>query len=308
MRSAAAEDTCERRLEIVLFSGDVVVFRNYEFVQATWHRYLLIHYALGALLLTLLDIRSGDYDVSLAAYMQVVFTSLVVFLLVLIMVPALGMALLGKDGGVLRIRASWLLFCSTVLGIIAGQIALWLITGNTPRDIATLLAMVLFYYLLGEIIYHYILLVIIPRVLRDLRGEWDDAPGSLDGAEAEAEDGSILIRGERVDPAMLWHVMADGNYIHVRTAERRAFLPGPFGPVVARLPDHLGMRVSRSDWVARRAVCGMRREGRALWLELVDGSSVKVAHARLRAVQDWLPDVVVQHQPSGRRMSIQTGS
>lgn len=306
MRGGTEEGGCKRGLEIVLFSGDVVVFRNYEFVRAIWHRYIMIHYAIVALGITLLDIRSGPHVLTLVEFMQVVVASLLAALCVLILVPVLGMATLYRDGGVLRIRASLLLFGANAAGMIIGQVTLYLLTGQTPRDLMTLLAMTLFYYLLGEVIYHYVLLVIIPRVLRDMRGEWDDAPGGEDGAEAE--DGSILIRGERFDPATLWHVMADGNYIHVRTAERRAFLPGPFGPVVARLPDHLGMRVSRSDWVARQAVCGMRREGRALWLHLADGSAVKVAHARMRAVQDWLPDLVVQHQPSGRRMSIQTGS
>lgn len=240
----------DRFLEIVLFSGDVVRFRNFEFVRAVKHRYVLMHYGLAALSITVLDLRSNDHPLSTVEFMQHVALSLLVAMMVLVLVPVLGMVTLKRRGGVLRIKAPILLFAAATLGVATGQSTLYFVTGTPPSGVAVLLVMVLFYYLLGEVIYSFCLLVVVPRVLRDMRGEGAAEEVSED---ADGRGGPIVIKGERFAPEALCCIRADGNYILVRTQDRRVLLPGPFGPVADGLPSDLGMRVSRSDgWRGRR--------------------------------------------------------
>lgn len=308
MSDAPPQLMMERRLDIVMFSGDVVRFRGNEFLRAVVHRYMLVHYMLIALVISLMGVRSGDYVVSDVEKMQIVFASLAAAVFGIVLVPGLGPMILRRRGGVLRLPFSPVQFVATVMGVVAGQIALMLITGESPRNLWTLVVMTLFYYLFCEAVCHYVMLLVVPRMLRDMRG----GAGSAVGAEDAADDdlvGVIVIRGERIPVGEICGIRADGNYIHVRTRDRLFFLPGPFGGVIQALPCDLGMRVSRSDWVARAAVSGVQRSGRDVTLELVDGSVVRVAQAKGRAVLDWLEAEGQGFVDAGRgsEMSTQTG-
>ena len=307
MKALARPAFRDRWLEIQMFSGDVVAFRGTEFLRVVVHRYLLAHYVLVALGIALLEVRSGNYDMTGVEMMQVVVISITVAVVILVALPALAMVVLPMPSGVLRLRSSVLQVSATVLAVGTGQVALVTISGNWPAGFVPVLVMTVFYYLLCEAICHYVMLVVVPRVLRDMRGDVPQRPRS-----APEDGGVITIRGERFAPETLFHLRADGNYIHVRTTDRRAFLPGPFGPVVDSIPEELGMRVSRSDWVARSAAKRTMRSGRDVTLELVDGTLVRVAHSRRKAVQEW---VLAARQGAsdeavpagGMEMSIQTG-
>lgn len=302
----AGDGRADRYLEVVLISGDVVRFRNFEFVQAIKHRYALVPYGFAALSITLLDLRSNDETVSMVAFMQHVATSLLAAIMVLILVPVLGMVTLKRKGGVLRVRASVLLIAASAMGVATGQMTLYYVEGTLPGGLARLVVMVIFYYLVGEVIYSWALLFVVPRMLRDMRGATAQEENSPDSADGRS--GPILIKGERFAPETLCCVRADGNYILVRTLDRRVLLPGPFGPVADALPADLGMRVSRSDWVARAAVVRVHRKGRDVTLDLVDRTSVKVAQVRRKAVLDWLKATAQGGaSATGEAMSTQTG-
>lgn len=311
MTASARPAFRDRWLEIQMFSGDVIAFRGTEFLRVVVHRYLLAHYVLIALGIALLEVRSGNYDMTGVEMMQVVVISISVAVVILVALPALAMVLVPMPSGVLRLRSSVLQVSATVLAVGAGQVALVTISGNWPAGFVPVIVMTVFYYLLCEAICHYVMLVVVPRVLRDMRGDAPQRP------RPQPEDArAITIRGERFLPETLFHLRADGNYMHVRTTERRAFLPGPFGPVVEAIPEELGMRVSRSDWVARSAAKRTMLSGREVTLELVDGTLVRVAQSRAKAVQEWVlaarqgggGEAVVGGGPAGgTEMSIQTG-
>ena len=81
---------------------------------------------------------------------------------------------------------------------------------------------------------------------------------------------------------------ASGNYVTVVTLRGRQLVPGPFAAAVAQMPAELGRQVQRSHWVARRAVAGVHRKGRDLWLHLTCGAQVPVSATLRSDVQSWL--------------------
>ena len=87
---------------------------------------------------------------------------------------------------------------------------------------------------------------------------------------------------EPVEPILqgVLRLAAQGNHVLVVTERGQHLLPGPFGPMVARLPDAMGRQVHRSHWVAFRAVARTRRKGRDVFVETVDGACIPVASAK----------------------------
>ena len=297
-------------LELVTFSGDVIGLRRFELPRAALHRYMLIQYLLIAMFVAAMEIRKSDLFVNLAEVVHITLICMAVSVLFLLLMPDVWALIRRRRGGVVRVRVSILTAIASVLGVGTGQLAFDELVGRAPVDLPALLFMMVFFFVLIEVICHYVLLVVMPRVLRELRGEPRVKPRPPEAAVQAGglpPDGRIVVQGETFDAATLMHVMADGNYVHIRTTGRRAFLPGPFGRVVARLPESLGLQVSRSDWVARSAVVGWRKAGRDLWLDLVDGSEVKVASARHQLVMAELSEGAARGRPSDGAMSIQTG-
>ncbi len=276
------------RFEIKMFSGDVVAFGPFELLRALFHRYVLIHYILVGFLLTLIDTRSDAYG-ELAQINQqaiVVLFSMIgaVFLLATF---AVAFDLIAIRRGRVRFNASPFLLAASAFGVLAGSIAELVTFGDDTIRWLRSAVLLVFYYILVEAIAHILMLVVFPRVLRELRAGSPSGPPkeALDAARSvEALPDHVEIGGRRIKTEALVRIMAEGNYVRVLTQQERLYLPGPFGAAVDPLPERLGVRVARSDWVAKSAVRAIRKEGRAMFVDMQDGAAVRVANSRQKLV------------------------
>lgn len=80
-------------------------------------------------------------------------------------------------------------------------------------------------------------------------------------------------------------VHAQEHYVRVWSDERAELIRQRFGDAVTDLPPDRGGRVHRSWWVRWDAVAGVRRRGRSLELELLNGLRVPVSLAHKASVQ-----------------------
>jgi hypothetical protein len=309
------------RLEIVMFSGDRIEFGRYELARALVHRYVVIHYVLVCFFLALVNTRSGLPAIRMNEQVIIVFFSVftaVIFLILLILVLD---HIASRRGG-LTVRASHLLLVMTVCGVLAGDAtALMILEGAAQRWLRTGVLAV-FYYILVEAVAHLMILVVIPRALLDLRSRkpQPDLQAMPTARKVTAQsDGPdhVEIGRRRLKLDSLVRITAEGNYLRVVTSEERIFLPGPFSAVVEELPERVGVQLSRSEWVATKIVRGIRRERREMFVDLQDGTSVRVANSRQKLVLSLL-DLPVEDGRTkaadqgpgpviGRDRSIQTG-
>ncbi len=88
-------------------------------------------------------------------------------------------------------------------------------------------------------------------------------------------------------------IKAEDHYVRVFSRARDVMILGRLRDAAAAMAGIEGMQVHRSWWVARAAVCGARREGRALSLRLVNEIDVPVAREMASAVRSagWLASV-----------------
>lgn len=307
-------------LDVVLFSGDRVRFRRMELPRGLLHRYALVLYSGFAVILSQVPMFNETLDMNLLERLGI--TVLAVAVAVLSALLWFWLAELRQPPGTRReMRVSPVLFVLSGLSTVAIVYLAYVVPGHRyPRPLH-FIAIWFWFFLLAQIFTHYFLLVLMRRVLLDMRKS-DPEEVALDPGAATVLD----IKGVQVPLAALCRVAAEGNYIRVVTDGGQHFLPGPFGPVAEALPPGLGMRVSRSDWVARGAITRAYRHGRDLTLDLVDGSAVRVAQARRKAVLDWLEGAAqgaaegvsegasggvsggAAGAPAGRAMSTQTGA
>lgn len=78
---------------------------------------------------------------------------------------------------------------------------------------------------------------------------------------------------------------AEDHYLRAISAEREAMFLMRLRDAIALLPDDAGVQVHRSWWVAKDAVTGVARDGRAAMLTLNNGAEVPVARDRMAAVK-----------------------
>ena len=78
---------------------------------------------------------------------------------------------------------------------------------------------------------------------------------------------------------------AEDHYLRAISAEREAMFLMRLRDAIALLPDDSGVQVHRSWWVAKDAVTGVARDGRAAMLTLSNGTEVPVARDRMAAVK-----------------------
>jgi len=86
---------------------------------------------------------------------------------------------------------------------------------------------------------------------------------------------------------LLWLKMQD-HYIQVVTEKGEHLMFLRFSDAMEELSGYDGMQIHRSYWVARRAVRGVRRQGRRMFLRLPDGSDLPVSRRYAAAVLAWL--------------------
>ena len=291
-------------MEMVLFSGDRVRFRRMELPRGMLHRYALMFYVGFAVILGQFPMFNETLDMSLLERLGVTMLAVAVAVLAAMLWFWLG-EWRQPPGTRRELNASTMLIGLSGISTMFIAYVCYVMPGHPfPRPLH-LVAIWSWFFLLAQIFTHYFLLVLMRRVLMDMR-KADPEEVALDPVEAAFLD----IKGARVQMESLCRIAAEGNYIRVITDGAQHFLPGPFGPVAAALPRGLGMQVSRSDWVARAAVVGAHRHGRDLTLDLVDGSAVRVAQARRKAVLDWLEGSAQggDGPEAGSAMSTQTGA
>ncbi|MEY4270077.1 MAG: hypothetical protein RLZZ58_1293 [Pseudomonadota bacterium] len=110
------------------------------------------------------------------------------------------------------------------------------------------------------------------------------APGTLDAPPSPLADRLPIGFGE------ILALEAEDHYVRVHGALRSTLVLIRMADAVAAQGHADGLRVHRSWWVARAAVRGVSREGRAATLTLITGQSVAVARdalPQLRAA-GWL--------------------
>lgn len=89
-----------------------------------------------------------------------------------------------------------------------------------------------------------------------------------------------------LDDEVLW-VSADLHYLHVRTALGRATVLGSLAAVEAHFGVS-GLRIHRSHWVARRAICRVARGAGGWRCELQDGQRLPISRRRVAEVRALL--------------------
>lgn len=128
-----------------------------------------------------------------------------------------------------------------------------------------------------------------------LRGPMRRAVAVLAKGRAEAVKYAVLmLGGVPVSPLSVLRLEADGNRVIVVTQDGRYLVPGPFAAACAAMQGADGMRVHRSHWIARAALHDVLRTGRALQLELIDGTRLVVPEGLRAGVARWL------ERPGGR--------
>lgn len=271
-----------RRVELVMFSGDRILFGRFELPRALLHRYMMLCYAVTTGILSQLELFTPMITMSAGERLAVVLLSIGAVLGTAI-AGVIGVELWHRSTSRLVIRASPFLFAASGVSAVATEWFVHVVPGEGWPGIVHLLIIWCCFYVISQILTHFLMLKVMTRALNDMRG---GCPRS-DRAARETEP-RIEIKGQLLRPGDILRVAAEGNYIRVVTNGRQHFLPGPFGPVIEALPPDLGVQVSRSDWVAAAGVAGLRKAGRDIAVEMIDGTTVRVAQSRRKAVTEWV--------------------
>lgn len=282
-----AEAPAETRIEVIMFSGDTVAFGPFELVRSYFHRYMIIQYILLCFFVTVIDTRNGFGQMFLDERARNIALSIALGVL-LLAIFALVLEYIGYRNGTVRIKGSPFLLTAAVIGVLVDVT----VSNEAVLPVPGLIMLLIYYYVVVEAFAHLLVLFVMPRVLGDLRRrKAGAAPKAADpvGPSQVAQDADhVEIGDKRIRADTLIRVMAEGNYLRVVTKDERLYLPGPFGAVVDPLPERLGVRVSRSDWVAAKAARAIRRDGREMFVDLQDGTAVRVANSRQKVVTSVL--------------------
>jgi hypothetical protein len=269
-------------VEVVLFSGDRMLFDRFELPRALLHRYMLLFYAVLTVGLSQLQIYELLKPLSPAERLAVVAASEVAAILTIIL--AIVVLEVTQQPGKRRVlKSSLFSFVAAGISTVASEA---LVDSPSKSTVPGALHFLIIWgsiHVIMEIATHFVILKIMPRILRDMRGD------GADGIGLQVPPSSrIDIKGQEFFPQDIQRISAEGNYIRVVTFGGSHFLPGPYGPVIDSLPPKLGLQLSRSEWVGAVAVAGLRKDGRELLVELVDGATVRVAQSRKKVVTEWM--------------------
>lgn len=260
------------------------------------HRHMLSLYLILLFLLVGLDTNgaAGVLPVELrgAVYVISIFTCL----LVLALCFQIALKISARRGA-LSMHLTPLLFVATFCSIVVGETGIRMLMPVENDTLTRVGLLFLFHYLVGELSAAIVAHRLMPVILAELRGLpirslaetdpalWVTGPAAADDVAAAG----FLVAGDR---SFAFHsvtnLRAEGNYVHLYTADRRELLPGPLSDMVSQMPESLGRQVHRSHWVATRAIADWHPEGREITLRLTDGQTVPVAVTRRREVRNWL--------------------
>lgn len=263
---------------LTLVTGDRLHFRRFEVLRALLHPQALAYLVGGLTALIVLPVRREFAALTVLERIGLcVGTGAALMVAVLV----LGYALERLQRGVVRIHASAVIAAAVLVAVLVGNGILHAFLG-VRTGVALTLVMWAFFHVYVEAVMLLMMYRAMPRILRALRRE--------EGAQAQVQAAVPMVRigGHAFAEAELVRVEAEGNYLRVLTTAGRTLVPGPMGRAVDGLPLRLGLRVGRSDWVAARAVAGLRAEGRDLVLDLTNGEVLRVSQTRRKAVEDWL--------------------
>lgn len=295
------------RLEIVMFSGDRIEFGRFELARALFHRYVVIHYALVCFFLPVVNTRSGLLERGISEQAIIAITSVLAAVLLLLVV-VLVLDHIASRRGRLTVMVSPILFVMATCGVLAADATeLLLVDGSIQRWLRTG-ALSSFYYIIVEAVAHVLILLVMPRVLAEFRTRpRQPEPQAIRAAEEKPVQSDVQdhveIGRRKLKPESVVRISAEGNYLRVVTTQERMFVPGPFSAAVEGLPERVGVQLSRSEWVALPVVRRIRKEGREMFVDLQDGTSVRVANSRQKLVQSLL-DMPVE---DGRKLAATQG-
>ncbi len=101
---------------------------------------------------------------------------------------------------------------------------------------------------------------------------------------------------DTLDPPLAGTVIwaeAQEHYVRLSTATESRMVLHRFSDILRDLPEHAGLRVHRSHWVALEAIATVGREGTNLRLVLHNGETVPVSRTYRQAVESALEDKLV---------------
>ena len=283
------------------------------------HPYMMLFYFGLAVLFTLANWSGANTPVSIELRASIYLLATLIGAITVF----LGFTLikhLSASKSTLTISLSPIVFLAVVVGTSAVEAMTRPLFPGATISIMNFVALFVFYYLLTELLLLVTISYIGPRILSDLRGVpirclsdtapqgttqnttvMQDTPDlSSDQKASEAptlasvvpsapSELQLLLAGEkRFVVSSLLRLHAEGNYVKVTTHNEGHLVPGPLGELVAALPDGAGCLIHRSDWISARAVAGFHRVGRNLFVDLIDGTSVKVALTRHEDALLWL--------------------
>ncbi len=296
------DPSLNRNLYLRLFSQDVVCFQRYEVLRAIFHRYVIGYVLLVGVVVSMLDLRGVMQPI--ATWQAAIMNCTGVMLAIGVYLGVATWREWRHDGrSPLVVNVSPVMMLGSLVGVLWAEALAQVWLGYPALTWGKLAVLWMLFYFLSEVFISLVMFFLIPRVLSDLRGvpirsvtesyrftQDDLPPDTVPPPPAGVVPDWAEIGGKRIAVSDLLHIEAEGNYIRVTTAQKRLYLPGPFGPVAEALPSELGLRVSRSDWVARAAVVALRREGPEVRLALTNGAEVAVPKNRRKAVLQWLEE------------------
>lgn len=127
-------------------------------------------------------------------------------------------------------------------------------------------------------------------------------PGGTDEQVGQAASPPFFERLPGVAPKDLLCLRMEDHYVRVHHSSGSTLLLMRLRDAVAELGTMEGLRVGRSWWVARQAVAGFVRQGRAVKLKLVNGLIVPVSRSHLPHLKraGWTEDRLLDGRPADR--------
>lgn len=264
---------------LTLVTGDRLHFRRYEVLRALTHRHAMGYQLAGVAAMVILPVRPEFDLLSVSERLVLCGVTGLWFLGFLLLTVFVAEWVLSRRARTVHFFGSFFVAGGVVTGVLVGNLILEWYLGVTV-GLAKTVVICVHFHIYVEAIHLLLMYKAMPRIVRDLRRS-DVVPQPVTPALG------LEIGGQMFAVAGLRRIEAEGNYLTVVTEAGRRMVPGPFGKVVEALPDTLGMRVGRSDWVASAAVAGLRPDGRDLLVLVTGGDEVRVAQSRRKAVEGW---------------------